>query len=164
MADNINIPEKGEQLYEGKAKLIFATSDPKLVIQYFKDDASAFNAKKKGSIADKGIINNAFSTKIFHYLEEHGIKTHLVKTLNEREQLVRKVDILPVEVVMRNIVAGSLAKKLGKEEGELLTHPILEFYYKDDDLDDPMINSDYITAFGFGTKEDVEHISAEAKR
>ncbi len=157
-------PVKGEVLYEGKAKILYATSDPGLVIQYFKDDATAFNAKKTGTIEAKGIINNAFSTKIFRHLEENGVKTHLVKKLSDREQLVRKVTILPVEVVARNRVAGSLARKMGIKEGTEISHPILEFYYKDDALDDPMINADYVTAFGFGTREEIDIIMAEARK
>jgi len=155
----IAVPKKGKQLYEGKAKILYKTDDPDLYIQYFKDDATAFNAKKTGTIADKGIINNAFSTGIFYYLKEHGIKSHLVKTFSDREQLIKKLDIIPVEVVLRNIVAGSLAKKMGKKEGEKLSHPILELYYKDDELGDPMINHDYITAFGLGTKKEIDEVS-----
>ena len=161
---SIPIPEKGEALYEGKAKIIYATSDSDLYIQYFKDDASAFNAKKKGSIADKGVINNTLSSRIFEFLASNGIKTHLVKKLSDREQLVKKVTIIPIEVVMRNRVAGSLAKKMGKPEGTPLKHPILEFYYKDDALDDPMINTDYVTAFGLGDEKEIDIISAEARK
>ena len=158
------VPVKGEQLYEGKAKIIYATSEPETYIQFFKDDASAFNAKKKGSIADKGVMNNSVSTVIFEYLMSNGIKTHFVKKISDREQVVKKVDIIPVEVVMRNRVAGSLAKKMGREEGTELKHPILEFYYKDDDLDDPMINTDYITAFELGNVDEIEVMSVEAKK
>jgi len=159
-----DMPVKGEVIYEGKAKILYATSDPGLVIQYFKDDATAFNAKKTGTIEAKGIINNAFSTKVFRYLEENGVKTHLVKKLSDREQLVRKVEILPVEVVARNRAAGSLARKMGIKEGAEISHPILEFYYKDDALDDPMINADYVTAFQFGTREEIDIIMAEARK
>ncbi len=132
--------KRQEQLYEGKAKIIYATEDPDLVIQYFKDDASAFNGVKKGTIVDKGVINNHVSTTIFKYLEEKGVRTHLVQELNDREMLVKRLEIIPVEVVLRNVVAGSLAKRMGLPEGEKLKAPILEFYYKDDDLGDPMIN------------------------
>ena len=109
--------EKLEKLYEGKAKILYKTSDPDLLIQYFKDDASAFDGKKKGTIVDKGVMNNHMSSRIFEYLEENGVKTHFVKNLNDREMLVKNLDIIPVEVVLRNVAAGSLCKRLGIEEG-----------------------------------------------
>ncbi|NIV99139.1 phosphoribosylaminoimidazolesuccinocarboxamide synthase [Candidatus Saccharibacteria bacterium] len=145
-----------EQLYEGKAKIIYSTEDPDLVVQYFKDDASAFNGLKKGTIVDKGVVNNHVSTTIFNYLEEHGIKTHMVKELSDREMLVKRLDIIKVEVVMRNVVAGSLAKRMGLSEGTAMKAPILEFYYKDDDLGDPMINEYHIKEFGLATAEEIE--------
>jgi phosphoribosylaminoimidazole-succinocarboxamide synthase len=117
-----------EKLYEGKAKILYNTSDPDLLVQYFKDDASAFDGKKKGTIVDKGVMNNHMSSKIFQYLEGEGIKTHFVKNLNDREMLVKKLDIIPVEVVLRNIAAGSLCKRLGIEEGRVMENPILEFF------------------------------------
>lgn len=144
------------KLYEGKAKILYATDDPDLVIQYFKDDATAFNAQKKGTIVDKGVMNNALSTTIFQYLEKGGIKTHFVQKLSDREMLAKKVSIIPVEVVVRNVLAGSLAKKLGMEEGTELKHPVLEFYYKDDALGDPMVNADHVLAFGWATKRELD--------
>ncbi|MCF8719685.1 phosphoribosylaminoimidazolesuccinocarboxamide synthase [Nitrospina gracilis] len=145
-----------EKIYEGKAKSIHTTDDPDMVIQYFKDDASAFNGIKKGEIVDKGIINNHVSTAIFKFLESKGIKTHLVEELNDREMLVKKLDIILVEVVLRNVVAGSLAKRMGRPEGETLKNPILEFYYKNDELGDPMINEYHIREFGLATDEEIE--------
>ncbi len=148
--------KRQEQLYEGKAKIIYATEDPDLVIQYFKDDASAFNGVKKGTIVDKGVINNHVSTTIFKYLEEKGVRTHLVQELNDREMLVKRLEIIPVEVVLRNVVAGSLAKRMGLAEGTAMKAPILEFYYKDDDLGDPMINEYHIKEFGLATAEEIK--------
>lgn len=145
-----------EKLYEGKAKIIYGTDNPDEVIQYFKDDASAFNGVKKGTIVDKGVINNHVSTTIFKYLEENGVCTHMVKNLSDREMLVKRLEIIPVEVVMRNVVAGSLAKRMGLEEGTPMKAPILEFYYKDDDLGDPMINEYHIKEFGLATAEEIE--------
>lgn len=144
------------KLYEGKAKILYATDDPDLVIQYFKDDATAFNALKKGTIVDKGIMNNALSTTIFQYLEKGGIKTHFVEKLSDREMLAKKVSIIPVEVVVRNVLAGSLAKKLGMAEGLELKQPVLEFYYKNDALGDPMVNADHVLAFGWATKKELD--------
>lgn len=155
-------PQKGDKLYEGKAKIIYATDNPDLVIQYFKDDASAFNAKKKGTIVDKGIMNNFIASKTFEYLHENGVKSHFVEKLSDREMLVKKVDIILVEVVVRNRVAGSLAKRMGLPEGTDLKQTILEFYYKDDDLDDPMINSDHILAFSLATEEEVVKMKEQA--
>ena len=134
--------------YEGKAKKLYSTSDPELVIQYFKDDATAFNAKKRGTIDSKGIINNRISELFFNLLENEGVRTHFVRRLSDREMLCRRLTIIPVEVVVRNLVAGSLAKRLGREEGEKLSRPILEYYYKSDPLDDPLINADHALAFG----------------
>ncbi len=149
---------QGEKLYEGKAKVLYATDDPKLVIQYFKDDATAFNAQKRGTIVDKGIMNNTISSKIFQDLEKEGVVTHFVRKLSDREMLVRKLDIVPVEVVMRNVIAGSLSKRMGRPEGEVLAHPILELYYKDDALGDPMINDDHIAVFNLATPEEMKEI------
>ncbi len=156
--------EKKDKLYEGKAKIIYSTDDPDLHIMYFKDDATAFDGAKKGTIVDKGIINNSVSTRIFEFLEANGIKTHMVEKLSEREMLVKNMDIIMVEVIPRNIVAGSLAKKMGIEEGTELKSPILELCYKDDDLHDPMINDDYVEAFGFATKEELAHMKETAMK
>ena len=154
--------EKLEKLYEGKAKILYKTSDPDLLIQYFKDDASAFDGKKKGTIVDKGVMNNHMSSRIFEYLEENGVKTHFVETLNDREMLVKNLDIIPVEVVLRNVAAGSLCKRLGIEEGRVFEEqPILEFFYKSDPLGDPMINECHVDIFGWATKEEVEILKSE---
>jgi len=154
--------EKLERLYEGKAKILYKTSDPDLLIQYFKDDASAFDGKKKGTIVDKGVMNNHMSSRIFEYLEENGVKTHFVKNLNDREMLVKNLDIIPVEVVLRNVAAGSLCKRLGIEEGRVFEEqPILEFFYKSDPLGDPMINECHVDIFGWATKEEVEILKSE---
>ena len=154
--------EKLERLYEGKAKILYKTSDPDLLIQYFKDDASAFDGKKKGTIVDKGVMNNHMSSRIFEYLEENGVKTHFVKTLNDREMLVKNLEIIPVEVVLRNVAAGSLCKRLGIEEGRVFEEqPILEFFYKSDPLGDPMINECHVDIFGWATKEEVEILKSE---
>ena len=154
--------EKLDKLYEGKAKILYKTSDPDLLIQYFKDDASAFDGKKKGTIVDKGVMNNHMSSRIFEYLEENGVKTHFVKNLNDREMLVKNLDIIPVEVVLRNVAAGSLCKRLGIEEGRVFEEqPILEFFYKSDPLGDPMINECHVDIFGWATKEEVEILKSE---
>ena len=154
--------EKLEKLYEGKAKILYKTSDPDLLIQYFKDDASAFDGKKKGTIVDKGVMNNHMSTRIFEYLEENGVKTHFVKNLSDREMLVKSLKIIPVEVVLRNVAAGSLCNRLGIEEGrEFNEQPILEFFYKSDPLGDPMINECHVDIFGWATKEEVEILKSE---
>ena len=154
--------EKLEQVYEGKAKILYKTADPDLLIQYFKDDASAFDGKKKGTIVDKGVMNNHMSSRIFEYLEENGVKTHFVKNLNDREMLVKNLDIIPVEVVLRNVAAGSLCKRLGIEEGRVFEEqPILEFFYKSDPLGDPMINECHGDVFGWATKEEGEILKSE---
>ncbi len=151
--------ERLEQLYEGKAKILYKTNDPDLLIQYFKDDATAFNAGKKGTIVDKGIMNNAISSKIFEYLEENGIKTHYVEKLSDREMVVKNLDIIMVEAIIRNVVAGSMAKRMGVEEGTELKETILEFCYKDDELGDPFINDYVIRAFGLGTQAEIDVIT-----
>ena len=156
--------ERLDKLYEGKAKILYNTSDPDLMVQYFKDDASAFDGKKKGTIVDKGVMNNHMSSRIFQYLEGEGIKTHFVKNLNDREMLVKKLDIIPVEVVLRNVAAGSLCKRLGIEEGLILKKPILEFFYKSDPLGDPMINECHVDVFEWATKQEVEVLKAEGAR
>ena len=156
--------ERLEKLYEGKAKILYNTSDPDLMVQYFKDDASAFDGKKKGTIVDKGVMNNHMSSRIFQYLEGEGIKTHFVKNINDREMLVKKLDIIPIEVVLRNVAAGSLCKRLGIEQGMILQKPILEFFYKSDPLGDPMINECHVDVFGWATNKEVEILKAEGIR
>jgi phosphoribosylaminoimidazole-succinocarboxamide synthase len=150
--------KKGELLYEGKAKQVYATDNPDYVIQYFKDDATAFNAKKRGTIVSKGILNNEMSEIFFRLLEGEGIPTHFVERLSEREMLVKKLQIIPVETVVRNIIAGGLAKRLGLEEGRTLPVPILEYFYKSDPLDDPMINASTAIALGMATKEELQRV------
>jgi phosphoribosylaminoimidazole-succinocarboxamide synthase len=145
--------EKGQQLYEGKAKVVFATDNPEQYIVYYKDDATAFNGLKKGSIADKGVLNNKISSHFFQMLAKEGIPTHFVKILNDREQLVKTLQILPVEVVVRNVAAGSLAKRIGWEEGTILPSAVLEFYYKNDDLGDPLINNYHAQVLKLATPE-----------
>lgn len=149
-----------EMLYEGKAKKIFKTDNPEEILVYYKDDATAGNGAKHGIIVDKGIMNNTITTFFFDLLAKNGIEHHQIKKISDREALCTRVNIIPMEVVTRNIAAGSLAKKMGVEEGLVLKKPIVEFYYKNDDLNDPMINADYAEAFGFATSEQV----AETKR
>ena len=153
---------KRDQLYEGKAKILYATDDPQRVIAYFKDDATAFNAAKKGTIINKGVFNNKISAVVFQMLEKNGISTHFVESLSDRESLLKKVEIIPVEVVVRNVVAGSLAKKLGIEEGTALKQPIVEFFYKSDPLDDPPINADIAIAFDWATPEECVLLKEQA--
>jgi len=150
--------EKKEQIYEGKAKIVYNTNDPDLVIQYFKDDATAFNAAKKGTVVNKGIMNNKISTKLFEFLAKEGIPTHFEKRLNDREMLVKRVEIVPVEVIIRNRAAGSLCRILGLEEGMKLESTVLEFCYKRDDLNDPLINESHIYALNLASKEEIETI------
>jgi len=150
--------EKGKALYEGKAKILHETENPDLLIQYFKDDATAFNAAKKGTVENKGVMNNKISTKVFEFLKAEGIPTHFEKHLNDREMLVKKVEIVLVEVIVRNRAAGSLCRLLGIKEGTELEKPILEFCYKRDDLGDPLINEDHILALKLATQEEIEKI------
>ncbi len=157
-------PEKLEMFYEGKAKKLYATSDPDLVIVYFKDDATAFNARKRGTIEDKGIINNRMSELFFNLLERESVATHFVRRLSDREMLCKRLNIIPVETVVRNIVAGSMAKRLGRTEGEPLPHPIVEYYYKSDALDDPLIIADHAIAFGWATPDELGQINELALR
>ncbi len=154
--------ERKEKLYEGKAKIVYATDDPDKNILYFKDDATAFNGAKKGSILDKGIINNKVSAKLFQMLAENGVESHFIEQLSEREMLAWKVDIMLVEIVARNYIAGSLAKRMGKSEGGKLEHPIIEYYYKDDALNDPMINRDHVLVFGIASAEQIDSAHATA--
>ncbi len=135
---------KGSLIYEGKAKKLFETDSADRVIQYFKDDATAFNAQKKGTIVEKGVVNNKVSEKLFRLLEAGGVPTHFVERLSDREMLTKKVRIVPIEVVVRNIVAGSLAKRLGLKEGDAITPPVVEFYYKNDALGDPLITEEHV--------------------
>lgn len=154
--------EKREQLYEGKAKKVFATDNPDLVIVSYKDDATAFNGLKKGTISGKGVINNRMTNYMFSLLEKQGVPTHLVEELNDRETLVKKVSIVPLEVIIRNVAAGSFSKKLGIEEGTPLKCPTLEFSYKNDDLGDPFINDYYALGLGLATKEEIDLITKYA--
>ena len=154
--------EKKEQLYEGKAKKVYATNDPDLVIVDYKDDATAFNGEKKGTIAGKGVINNKMTNYMFSMLEKEGVPTHLVEEISDRETIVKKVSIVPLEVIIRNVAAGSFSKRMGVEEGKQLLCPILEYSYKNDDLGDPFINDYYALALGIATKEDIDTISKYA--
>lgn len=156
--------EKREKLYEGKAKIIYGTDDPNLIIQYFKDEATAFDGKKKGIIESKGVVNNRISEVLFRYLEDKGIPTHFVERLSDREMLNKKLEIIKVEVIARNIAAGSLARRLGKEEGEVLPFPIIEYYYKDDALGDPMINMDHIRILNLATDDEMAKMRDYALR
>lgn len=156
--------EKRNQLYEGKAKKVFATDDPALVIVSYKDDATALDGMKKGTIAGKGVVNNKMSDFLFALLEKNGIPTHFVEELNDREALVRKVSIVPLEVIIRNISAGSFAKRYGVEEGIVFAEPTIEFSYKNDELHDPLINSYHALALGLATKDEIETIKSMAFR
>jgi phosphoribosylaminoimidazole-succinocarboxamide synthase len=156
--------QKGERFYEGKAKILYATDDPDYIIQYFKDDATAFNAQKRGTIQDKGVMNNRISEVLFRYLERNGVPTHFVERLSDREMLVRRLQIVPVEVIVRNRVAGSLAKRLGLEEGMVLPRPVLEHCYKNDELGDPMVNAYHILALGWASEAELGEIERLAFR
>ena len=150
----------GEKLYEGKAKILHATDDPTLVVQYFKDDATAFNAQKRGTIVDKGVCNNRISAALFTYLEGRGVRTHFVKQLDDRSMLVKRLEIVPLEVTIRNITAGGMAKLLGIEEGIVLKPPVFEWHYKSDALGDPLVNDDHILAMGWATAQELAFIRA----
>jgi phosphoribosylaminoimidazole-succinocarboxamide synthase len=154
--------KKCEKIYEGKAQALYTTEDPDVLIQYFKDDATALDGKKKGTIVNKGVLNNRISSRIFRYLEKNGVKTHFVDMPDERDMAVKKVKIFPIEVVVRNVVAGSLSKRMGIEEGAELKETILELYYKSDPLGDPMINEYHIRAFGLASNAELDIIKAEA--
>ncbi len=156
--------EKREQLYEGKAKKVFATDDPNLVLVDYKDDATAGNGAKKGTIRGKGVVNNRVTNSLMRMLETKGIPTHYVQELSDRETLVKKVEIVPLEVIVRNVAAGSLAKRLGLEEGTKLNSTVLEYCYKDDALGDPMVNEYHIAAIGAATKEELDTIASMAFR
>ncbi|MBQ3900874.1 MAG: phosphoribosylaminoimidazolesuccinocarboxamide synthase [Clostridia bacterium] len=150
--------EKREQIYEGKAKKVFNTDDPNLVVVEYKDDATAFNGLKKGTIAGKGVINNRVSNHMMRMLEKEGVPTHLVEEISERETVVKKVQIVPLEVIIRNISAGSFSKKYGVEEGIVFDEPTIEFSYKNDELGDPLINSYHALALKLATKEEIARI------
>jgi phosphoribosylaminoimidazole-succinocarboxamide synthase len=152
------------QIYEGKAKVLFEGPEPGTIVQYFKDDATAFNALKKGTIAGKGVLNNRITEYVFTKLAALGIPTHFIRRLNMREQLVRQVEIVPLEVVVRNIATGSLTKRLGIEDGLQLPRSIVEYYYKDDALGDPLVSEEHITAFGWATPMELEDMTGMALR
>lgn len=154
--------EKTVQLYEGKAKKVFATEDPELVIVSYKDDATALDGLKKGTIAGKGAINNRMSNYLMQLLEKKGVNTHFVEELNDNETVVKKVSIVPLEVIIRNISAGSFAKRFGVEEGIVFSEPTIEFSYKNDDLHDPLMNSYHALALGIATKEEINTIKSMA--
>lgn len=154
--------KKLEMLYEGKAKRVYKTDDSMLYWIEYKDDATAFNGEKKGTILDKGVVNNKMSAFLFEKLELEGIKTHFHQLVNDREQIVKAVEILPLEVIVRNVAAGSLAKRLGLEEGHVMKETVLEFCYKNDELGDPMINESHILAMEFATSKQLEDIKAMA--
>ena len=153
-----------KKLYEGKAKIIYEGPEPGTVIQYFKDDATAFNAEKRDTIAGKGVLNNRISAHLMTKLEAMGIPTHFIRSINMREQLVRNVEIIPVEVVVRNIAAGTLCKRLDIKEGEVLGKPLVEFYYKKDELGDPLVGEDHIVTFGWADYYELEEMVAMAWR
>ncbi len=156
--------EKRQMIYEGKAKKVYQTDNPDLLIIEYKDDATAFDGKKRGLIPNKGILNNKISSIFFELLEKNGIRTHFVRMLSEREMLVKSVKIIPVEVIVRNIVAGSLSKRLGLSEGTPLSTTVLEFCYKSDELGDPMINHYHVLAMNLASKQEIEKIEQMALR
>ena len=153
---------KTTQMYEGKAKKVYATNNPELVIVDYKDDATAFNGEKKGTIHNKGIINNRVTNHMMQLLEKVGVKTHFVEEISDRETVVKKVNIIPLEVIVRNIIAGSLSKRLGQPEGTKLNSTVLEFCYKDDDLGDPIVNNYHILAMGWATQQEIDSIAKYA--
>ncbi|ARE86089.1 Phosphoribosylaminoimidazole-succinocarboxamide synthase [Clostridium formicaceticum] len=150
--------EKLQMLYEGKAKKVYKTKNEDQYIVEYKDDATAFNGEKKGTIINKGIVNNQMAALIFAILKEQGVDNHYIETLSDREMLVKAVKILPVEVIVRNVAAGSMAKRLGMEEGKVLKAPVLEFCYKNDELGDPLINEDHVMALELATEEEIKRI------
>ena len=152
------------KIYEGKAKILYEGPEPGTIIQYFKDDATAFNAEKKGTISGKGVINNRVSEHVFTALEAIGIPSHFVRRLNMREQLVKQVEIVPIEVIVRNVAAGSLSKRLGIEEGTRLPHTLLEYCYKDDKLGDPLVSEEHIACFNWASADEMQDISSMAIR
>jgi phosphoribosylaminoimidazole-succinocarboxamide synthase len=152
------------QVYEGKAKVLFEGPEPGTLVQYFKDDASALNNQKKGVITGKGVLNNRISEFIMLRLAEIGLATHFVRRLNMREQLIKEVEIIPIEVVVRNVAAGSLSKRLGIPEGQALPRSIIEYYYKSDELNDPMVSEEHVTAFGWATPNELDEMMSMALR
>src|SRR5574338_460453 len=152
------------RIYEGKAKVLFEGPEPGTIVQYFKDDATAFNNQKKGTITGKGVLNNRISEYLMTRLNEIGVPNHFIRRLNMREQLIREVEIIPLEVVVRNVAAGSLSQRLGIEEGTQLPRSIIEFYYKNDALNDPMVCEEHITAFGWATPQEIDEIMQLALR
>ena len=156
--------KKGKKLYEGKAKIIFATNQKDLVIQHFKDDATAFNNQKKSNIEGKGVLNNRISEHILTNLSDVGVKNHFVKRLNMREQLIKFVEIIPIEFIVRNIATGSLTKRLGIEDGTVLENPLIEYCLKNDDLGDPLISKEHIFAFDWATTKEIEKINKSLYR
>ncbi len=152
------------QIYEGKAKILYEGPEPGTLIQYFKDDATAFNAQKRGTINGKGVLNNRISEHIFTALATIGVPTHFIRRLNMREQLIRQVEIIPIEVVIRNVAAGSISKRLGIEEGTQLPRTIIEYYYKDDALGDPMVADEHIACFGWASQDEMNDIADMAIR
>ncbi len=156
--------ETREKLYEGKAKIVYETNQPGRIIQYFKDDATAFNALKKGTILGKGVINNRMSAVLFEVLERAGVPTHYLETLSDREMLCRRLDIIKIETIVRNVVAGSLAKRTGLEEGTPIKQPIVELYYKSDPLGDPMLNDDHVRMMRLATPAELSWMKKTALR
>ncbi|MCK8462383.1 phosphoribosylaminoimidazolesuccinocarboxamide synthase [Aliiroseovarius sp. S1339] len=153
-----------KKLYEGKAKILYEGTEPGTIVQYFKDDATAFNAEKRGVIDGKGVLNNRLSEFFMKGLTQLGIPNHFIKRLNMREQLVRAAEIVPLEVIVRNVAAGSMAKRMGMEEGTPLPRPIVEFSYKDDSLGDPLVPEEYIAAFGWASQQEMDEIVSMALR
>ena len=155
---------RGKQIYEGKAKILYEGPEPGTLIQHFKDDATAFNAQKHAVLEGKGVLNNRISEFIMSGLERVGVPTHFIRRINMREQLIRHVEIIPLEVVVRNVAAGSIAKRLGLQEGDALPRSVVEFYYKDDKLGDPMVSEDHITAFNWASPQEIDDMMAYALR
>lgn len=156
--------KKGKMLYEGKAKQVFATDDPALLIQRFKDDATAFDGTKKSTIADKGVVNNAIASHMFDLLEKQGVPTHFVEKLDDREMLIRSLEMVQVEVIMRNVAAGSICRRYGTEEGLVFDEPILELYYKSDPHHDPLMNTEHVVQFQLCTATTLEEMSRLARK
>ena len=153
-----------KKIYEGKAKILYEGPEPGTLVQYFKDDATAFNAEKRATIEGKGVLNNRLSEFFMSGLNAIGVPTHFIRRLNMREQLIRAVEIIPLEVVVRNVAAGSISKRLGIEEGTALPRPIVEFYFKNDELGDPMVSEEHIIAFGWATQQDLDDMVSLALR
>src|SRR5690606_11699724 len=158
------VMSRRRRIYEGKAKVLYEGPEPGTLVQHFKDDATAFNAEKRAVIDGKGVLNNRISEYVFTRLNEIGVPTHFIRRLNMREQLIREVEIIPLEVVVRNIAAGSIAKRLGLEEGTPLPRSIVEFYYRSEELGDPMVCEEHITAFGWATPAEIDDMMALALR